>query len=62
MDSTIAVARGWPIFAARSPRPSVLLSLFDGAGMARIALDDLLRRPGAVGALAGSFFAEWDDR
>ena len=41
-------------------RAVVLLSLFDGVGTARVALDDFLSRAGLGGKLEGSFFAEWD--
>ena len=43
------------------PRPVALLSLFDGTGMARLGLDDLLRMAGAPQALVCSAFAELDD-
>ena len=36
----------------------MVLSLFDGAGTMRVALDHLLRSAGMEGRLAGSFFAE----
>eukprot|EP00974_Lingulodinium_polyedra_P077452 7499575-Lingulodinium_polyedra.AAC.1 len=35
----------------RAPRAIALLSLFDGTGMMRLGLDDLLRRINATGAL-----------
>eukprot|EP00974_Lingulodinium_polyedra_P091184 8841746-Lingulodinium_polyedra.AAC.1 len=36
---------------AGAPRAIALLSLFDGTGMMRLGLDDLLRRINAAGAL-----------
>eukprot|EP00974_Lingulodinium_polyedra_P070345 6806808-Lingulodinium_polyedra.AAC.1 len=39
----------------------VLLSLFDGSGMARVGLDDLLRRLQIPDALRASWFAEIDN-
>eukprot|EP00974_Lingulodinium_polyedra_P075065 7274128-Lingulodinium_polyedra.AAC.1 len=39
----------------------VLLSLFDGSGMARVGLDDLLRRLRIPDALRASWFAEMDN-
>eukprot|EP00974_Lingulodinium_polyedra_P095240 9228233-Lingulodinium_polyedra.AAC.1 len=39
----------------------VLLSLFDGSGMARVGLDDLLRRLRIPDALRASWFAEVDN-
>eukprot|EP00974_Lingulodinium_polyedra_P102937 9964870-Lingulodinium_polyedra.AAC.1 len=41
-------------------RRVVLLSLFDGMGTARLALDDTLRALRCGDSLAGSFFAEID--
>ena len=50
----------------REPRTAggkyiVLLSLFDGSGIARLGLDDLLRMAEAQYSLVGSFFAEVND-
>eukprot|EP00974_Lingulodinium_polyedra_P064044 6186160-Lingulodinium_polyedra.AAC.1 len=36
----------------------VLLSLFDGTGMARVGVDDLLRTLGAPNILCASFYVE----
>eukprot|EP00974_Lingulodinium_polyedra_P053169 5110321-Lingulodinium_polyedra.AAC.1 len=36
----------------------VLLSLFDGTGMVRVGVDDMLRRLGAPMVLRASYFAE----
>eukprot|EP00974_Lingulodinium_polyedra_P004365 408606-Lingulodinium_polyedra.AAC.1 len=47
-----------PDAAPDNGRKIVLLSLFDGTGMARVGLDDLLRRIGAEDALHASFFVE----
>eukprot|EP00974_Lingulodinium_polyedra_P066694 6456040-Lingulodinium_polyedra.AAC.1 len=44
----------------RTPRTIALLSMFDGTGMVRLGLDDLLRRIDATGALVASGFAELD--
>eukprot|EP00974_Lingulodinium_polyedra_P051371 4941548-Lingulodinium_polyedra.AAC.1 len=43
-------------------RRIVLLSLFDGMGTARLAIDDMLRDLRSAGSLVGSFFAETDVR
>ena len=43
-----------------SLRPVALLSLFDGTGMARLGMDDMLRMAGSAGALVYSAFAEID--
>eukprot|EP00974_Lingulodinium_polyedra_P066770 6462566-Lingulodinium_polyedra.AAC.1 len=40
----------------------VLLSLFDGMGTARLAVDDMLRALRSSKALVASFFAETDGR
>eukprot|EP00974_Lingulodinium_polyedra_P107695 10423982-Lingulodinium_polyedra.AAC.1 len=59
------------MLAAAAKRPSgearpdqgrrvVLLSLFDGMGTARQAVDDMLRVLRRAEALVGSFFAETD--
>eukprot|EP00974_Lingulodinium_polyedra_P116920 11161068-Lingulodinium_polyedra.AAC.1 len=53
-----AVGHPWP--EERRTRPIVLLSLFDGTGTARLALDDFLRTMRRPGAMVGSFFAEVD--
>eukprot|EP00974_Lingulodinium_polyedra_P056708 5454774-Lingulodinium_polyedra.AAC.1 len=45
---------------AAAPRAIALLSLFDGTGIMRLGLDDLLWRIGATGALVASGFAELD--
>ena len=44
-----------------SARPVALLSLFDGTGMARVGMDDLLRMAGAPQALTNSAFVELND-
>ena len=44
-----------------SARPIALLSLFDGTGMARVGMDDLLRMAGAPQALTSSTFVELND-
>ena len=43
-----------------NPRLVALLSLFDGTGMARLGMDDMLRMAGSAGALVYSAFAEID--
>ena len=42
-------------------RPVALLSVFDGTGMARLGMDDLLRMAGAPQALTNSAFVELND-
>eukprot|EP00974_Lingulodinium_polyedra_P013273 1287674-Lingulodinium_polyedra.AAC.1 len=54
----MAHARGKARPGGAGPRPIVLLSLFDGTGMARAGVDDMLRSLQAPDALVGSFFAE----
>eukprot|EP00974_Lingulodinium_polyedra_P044521 4270648-Lingulodinium_polyedra.AAC.1 len=44
----------------RAPRAIALRSRFDGTGMMRLGLDDLLRRINATGALVANGFAELD--
>eukprot|EP00974_Lingulodinium_polyedra_P022855 2206202-Lingulodinium_polyedra.AAC.1 len=48
--------------AGLAQRKVVLLSLFDGMGTARLALDDTLRALRCSRAWAGRFFAETDGR
>eukprot|EP00974_Lingulodinium_polyedra_P114781 11114289-Lingulodinium_polyedra.AAC.1 len=46
---TVVVGKPWP--EGQQTKPLVLLSLFDGTGMAKLALDNLLRatrRPDAL--------------
>ena len=40
-------------------RPIALLSLFDGLGTARLAVDEVLRMEGGSVRLVGSWYAEW---
>jgi hypothetical protein len=40
-------------------RPVVLMSLFDGLGTARLAMDELIRIAGPSVRLVASWYAEW---
>eukprot|EP00974_Lingulodinium_polyedra_P132544 11222188-Lingulodinium_polyedra.AAC.1 len=42
----------------QSERSIVLLSLFDGIGMVRVGVDDMLRQLGAPAVLRASYFVE----
>eukprot|EP00974_Lingulodinium_polyedra_P015816 1535538-Lingulodinium_polyedra.AAC.1 len=53
---TAAVGKQW--HEGQRTRPPVLLSLFDGTGMARVAFDRLLRAMRRPEALVGCCFAE----
>eukprot|EP00974_Lingulodinium_polyedra_P120581 11175565-Lingulodinium_polyedra.AAC.1 len=48
--------------AGGAKKEPVLLSLFDGMGTARLAVDDMLRALRCSRALVASFFAETDGR
>eukprot|EP00974_Lingulodinium_polyedra_P016528 1601949-Lingulodinium_polyedra.AAC.1 len=48
--------------AAQVARAMILLSLFDGTGMARVGLDAILRMANAREVPVASFFAERDPR
>ena len=54
----IEIPRHVPL-GGRDGRPIVLLSLFDGLGTARLAVDELIREAGPSVYLAGSWYAEW---
>ena len=53
-------SRGPSYDGTRAARPIALISLFDGLGTARLALQDLLEELGQPGALAWAGFAELD--
>ena len=48
-----------PLPVVQQGRPVALLSLFDGVGTARLAIDKISRIEGPRLQLIGSWFAEW---